>query len=165
MINRILISVGSNIERTEHIRAGVAALKQHFSHVICSSVYESEAVGFDGATFYNLVVCACTGLDVAQVNDRLKQIEKENGRTHTEKKFCSRTLDLDLLTFNDVVTAHPIPLPREEILYNAFVLRPLAELVPEDIHPQVQTTYRVLWQTFEDNNQPLWPIAFDWSDV
>lgn len=164
-LNKILISVGSNIERDKYTRAGVACLKQHFSQVSCSSVYESEAVGFDGGAFYNLVVCAYTALDVAQVNDILKQIEQQNGRTHSEKKFCSRTLDLDLLTFNRVVTAQPVTLPREEILYNAFVLLPLAELVPDDVHPQTGQTYQQLWQAFDHTAQRLWPIEFTWRDV
>ena len=165
MLNKILISVGSNIERARHTREGVAALKTHFKDVQCSSVYESEAVGFDGETFFNLVVSAFTDLGVAQVNDRLKAIERDHGRTHSEKKFCSRTLDLDLLTFNNVVTSQPVTLPREEILYNAFVLRPLAELVPDDIHPAENKTYQYLWQQFENKDQPLWPVVFDWRDV
>lgn len=56
----------------------------------------------------------------------------------TVTKFCARTLDLDLLTYDSKVTTQPIVLPREEICYNAFVLWPLAELVPNERHPEIQ---------------------------
>ncbi len=164
-LQKILISVGSNIDREKHTRAGLASLKCHFSDISCSSVYESKAVGFNGSAFYNLVVQAFTSLPVAQVNDTLKRIEREHGRTHTEKKFCSRTLDLDLLTYNQRVCHTPVVLPREEILYNAFVLKPLAELVPDDMHPVAGQTYQQLWQQFEDADQHLWPVDFTWRDV
>jgi len=88
---------------------------------------------------------------------------KDNGRVHTDKKFCARTLDLDLLTYDSKVTTTPVVLPREEICYNAFVLWPLAELVPNDIHPETQETYAKMWQNFDKQKQQLWPIDFTWS--
>ncbi len=162
-MNDILISVGSNIDRTKHIRAARTALESIFAEVQWSRVYESEAVGFNGSRFYNLVVKACTELSIEQVCQRLKAIERENGRKHGEKKFCSRTLDLDLLTYNHVITMQPVVLPREEILFNAFVLQPLAELVPEEVHPVARQTYRQLWCDFDKSSQQLWPILFNWS--
>ena len=54
-------------------------------------------------------------------------------------------------------------LPREEILYNAFVLWPLAELVPEGIHPTTGKSYAQLWRAFDKQKQRLQPINFTWS--
>lgn len=164
-MNKCLISIGSNIDRTHHIRAAVRALGQQFAHLCCSPVYETEAVGFDGEAFYNLVVCGYTEATVAQVNDTLKHIEQQNGRRPSNEKFCPRTLDLDLLTFNDVVSTQPVVLPREEILHNAFVLQPLADLVPDDVHPVTGLTYQQLWHAFDASKQRLWPVAFNWSEV
>ena len=162
--HQILISIGSNIEREKHIRASRRALEAHFSDVACSSVYESEAVGFDGSPFFNLVASATTHYGVSEVCQILKQIEHENGRRRQAKKFSSRTLDLDLLTYDALVTDEPVVLPREEILYNAFVLWPLAELVPSRRHPGEKTTYSDLWRAFDTRNQALWPISFSWSN-
>ena len=111
----ILISIGSNIERDKHTREAVKALAEHFADVNVSSVYESEAVGFDGKPFYNLVASARTSANIAGVCKILKAIERDNGRIPSEKKFAPRTLDLDLLTFNQQVTESPIILPRSEI--------------------------------------------------
>ena len=159
----ILISIGSNIERERYTRQSVVALKQHFSNVTVSSVYESEAVGFNGNPFYNLVARAETDVSVDDVCNILKTIEKENGRVHSAKKFCARTLDLDLLTFDDRVINEPVVLPRDEITFNAFVLWPLAELVPNDIHPVTKQSYAEMWQAFDKQKQQLWPIDFTWS--
>ena len=159
----ILISIGSNIERERYTRQSVVALKQHFSNVTVSSVYESEAVGFNGNPFYNLVARAETDMSVDDVCNILKIIEKENGRVHSAKKFCARTLDLDLLTFDDRVINEPVVLPRDEITFNAFVLWPLAELVPNDIHPVTKQSYAQMWQAFDKQKQQLWPIDFTWS--
>ena len=54
----IYISLGSNINKEQNTRAGINALKQVFGELTLSSVYESEAVGFDGDAFYNMVI-AC----------------------------------------------------------------------------------------------------------
>ena len=159
----ILVSIGSNIDREHYTRQSLIALKAHFEKVSVSSVYESEAVGFDGSPFYNAVARASTSKSVQEVCDTLKQIEKENGRVHSDKKFCARTLDLDLLTYDSKVTQEPVVLPREEICYNAFVLWPLAELVPSDIHPKTNQTYAQMWRAFDKQKQQLRPIDFMWS--
>ena len=159
----ILISIGSNIDREHYTRRSLSALKQHFDDVSVSSVYESEAVGFNGSPFYNLVARATTLMDIESVCSTLKNIEKENGRVHSDKKFCARTLDLDLLTYDSKVTTQPIVLPREEICYNAFVLWPLAELVPNERHPEIQKTYAQMWDAFDKQKQQLRPIDFTWS--
>lgn len=160
----LLISVGSNIERDLHTRAARTALEQVFSQVTVSRVFESESVGFKGSPFYNWVARARTDKTIADVCRTLKEIERENGRKHTDKKFSPRTLDLDLLTYDQQVTNEPVILPREEILYNAFVLQPLAELVPEERHPVVDRSYKALWQAFDKSSQKLYPIEFTWSE-
>jgi 2-amino-4-hydroxy-6-hydroxymethyldihydropteridine diphosphokinase len=162
-LHTIFISVGSNIEREKHVRAGLAAMHLSFGELTLSSVYESEAVGFEGSHFYNLVVSAQTFLPIDEVCRVLKQIEEDNQRVRGDKKFAPRTLDLDLLLFDDVVTSSIVELPRGEILYNAFVLKPLAEIAPQTIHPVEKLSYQALWDGYDQSQQKLWPIEFIWS--
>ena len=164
MSHHISISLGTNIQRTHFARRGLADLQKHFTEIALSRMFESEAVGFNGSPFYNSVIAARTDKSVEDVVATLKAIERENGRTHSEKKYCARTLDLDLLTYDNVVTTHPVRLPRVEILQNAFVLQPLAELLPDHVHPEAGKTYRQLWQEYDQTSQRLWPIDFTWSD-
>lgn len=155
----IYISIGSNVERDYHLRRAHDALCQHFRALQLSSVYESEAVGFAGEPFYNLVAKAHTDQDIASVIATLKAIEAVNGRAEGAEKYAPRTLDLDLLLYDNVVCEHPVRLPREEIPLNAFVLWPLAEIAPEGVHPLLQQSYQQLWQAY-DKKQQLAPIPF-----
>lgn len=163
MAHEIYISLGSNIDRDKHTRAGLDALAEFFSDVRISSVYESESVGFAGSHFYNLVAAATTDLSVAEVCRCLKKIEDENGRVRGEKKFAPRTLDLDLLLYDDLVTKQGVILPRDEITYNAFVLLPLSEVAPELTHPLTGQSYQQMWSDYDKSNQKLWAIEFNWS--
>lgn len=158
----IYISLGSNIEPAKYLQSGLDCLQREFGELTLSSVYESEAVGFEGSNFLNMVVAAQTDLDVAEVNHLFKQIEAENGRKSGDKKFSPRTLDLDLLLYDELILNSPVELPRSEILTNAFVLWPLAEIAPALEHPIAKQSYAKMWQAYDKTKQKLWPIDFEW---
>lgn len=160
---KIFISIGSNIDKDTHLRQGIAQLVAGFGQLQISSVFESKSVGFDGSNFYNLVCAADTSLEIAEVTTLLRQVEVANGRDRSAKKFSSRTLDLDLLLYDDLVVNSPVQLPRDEIDKNAFVLWPLAEIAPEVIHPILKLSYRQLWHNFDKAQQSIWAIPFDWQ--
>lgn len=168
---KVLIGIGSNIEPDTHIRQAVQALLSEFQHLRLSSVYESKPIGFNGANFLNLVAYLETEMQVNELQSRLKQIEVKHGRDLNAAKFTSRTIDLDILLYDDLVqqadaAQHQPQLPREEITYNAFVLQPLTELVANWQHPILKQTYAALWQELAANTQAqtLWPVSFDWSE-
>ncbi len=156
---QIYISVGTNHNREHHIRMAVQELTQQFGELTLSSVYESDAVGFKGDAFYNMVIGATTTLSVADCVAVFKAIEDRHGRVRGGEKFCGRTLDLDLLTYDTVVCQQPVELPRGEITENAFVLWPLAEIAPTVFHPVLCLSYQQLWQQYQ-KAQKIWPIAF-----
>ncbi len=156
---RIYISIGSNIEAEQHLRVAIAELRQHYGELQLSSVYESEAVGFEGDNFLNMVVGLDTGEDVHQVVQTLRQIEDRHGRVRNGPRFSARTLDLDLLLYDELVLKEEgIELPRGEITENAFVLWPLAEIAPTTMHPTSQTSMADLWDKFDKTVQALWPV-------
>lgn len=159
----IYLSLGSNIERQRRIGAALDALADCFGELTISSVYESESVGFEGDSFYNLVVGINTASTVGVVSKILKDIEDQNGRDRSAPKFGARSLDIDILTF-DAVAAEidGIKLPRDEVLKNAFVLLPLAEIAPHSKHPVTGLTYAQHWAAYDKTKQKLWPIAFKW---
>ena len=159
---KIYISLGSNIDRERNTRAGIRALRQRFGELELSSVYESEAVGFEGDAFYNMVIACEISEDVHSANRTLAEIEDAHGRDRSGPRFSSRTLDLDLLLYDDLVLDEKgLKLPREEILKNAFVLWPLAEIAPARVHPLAGKTYAELWDDFDKSKENLAPVKFE----
>lgn len=159
---RVWLGLGSNIDAEKHITAGVNTLKALYHQIIVSPVYESDAVGFEGDNFLNLVVGIETAETLDQVTESMKAIEHENGRTREGEKFSSRTLDIDLLTYGDEdLTEMGINIPRHEILLYAFVLKPLADVAPDEKHPHIGLSYKKLWEGFDQGSQPMKQVAMD----
>lgn len=159
---KVYISIGSNIDKDTSIRQGIADMSQAFGELELSSVYQSEAVGFEGDDFFNLVAAFNTDKDVLSISRQLHEIEDKNGRDRSGPRFSSRTLDLDLLVFDDLITdKEGLEIPRGEILENAFVLWPLAEIAPDLKHPITQQTYAEHWQAFDKEKEKLYPVAFE----
>ena len=158
---KIYISIGSNIDAEKNIRIAIHALQEHYGKLILSSVYESEAVGFEGENFLNLVAGVKTDEEVHAVVTTLRKIEDENGRDRSSPRFSARTVDLDLLLYDDLIIKEDgLELPRDEITKNAFVLLPLEEIAPQLIHPVSGDTMCDHWMNFDKESQKLWEIDF-----
>ena len=146
---RCWLSIGSNQDREASIRGAVADLRSAFGDLILSSVYESPAEGFAGEPFLNLVAGIDTDKTVAEIDRILRAIEDTHGRLRGPDKFAPRTLDIDLLTYGQAVgTLDGRDLPRDEVLRYAFVLGPLAEVAPNDVHPGTGRSFLHLSEEF-----------------
>ncbi len=157
---QVLLGLGSNKSPHEHIKSALEALTLGFGPLRQSPVYESEAVGFKGSHFLNMVVEITTDLPVGELLLQLRKIEDNHGRDRSQPKFASRTLDIDILTYDQIVgIVDGISLPRDEILKNAFVLRPLADTWPDRLHPEINRSFLALWQDYDHSTQKLWPVT------
>lgn len=146
----VYVSIGSNIEPARHVKQALVDLTAAFGVLQISPIYETEAVGFDGDNFYNLVVGFETDLSVVDLDEQLSQIELDNGRTRDSQRFNARTLDLDLLLYGDaILTEQGWNIPRDEIDKYAFVLKPLLDLYPQGKHPQTNRSYAELWVSMQ----------------
>ncbi len=158
---RIYVSLGSNIEPERYIKSGLADMKQQFNQLILSSIYETKAVGFEGNKFHNLVAGFDSNLEINIISNILRDIEANNDRQRTANRFNNRTLDLDILLYDDLVFKDDcLEIPRDEILKYAFVLLPLAEIAPEFKHPVTGQTYSELWQNFDKADQQISMISY-----
>ncbi|MBA1147725.1 2-amino-4-hydroxy-6-hydroxymethyldihydropteridine diphosphokinase [Ectothiorhodospiraceae bacterium WFHF3C12] len=153
---RVYVGIGSNIEPARHVCAALDDLRAAFGELDVSPVYQTEAVGFAGQDFLNLVVGFDTSADPGAVNQTLRAIEDRNGRRRGPERYASRTLDLDLLLYDDLVADDPaMNLPRDEILRFAFVLKPLADIAGERHHPSDGRTFNELWAEMADDAPAL----------
>ncbi|HEY5716938.1 MAG TPA: 2-amino-4-hydroxy-6-hydroxymethyldihydropteridine diphosphokinase [Motiliproteus sp.] len=163
-MTQVYLSIGSNINRQHYVASCLDGLAHRFGALEISSVFESEAVGFDGDPFYNLVVGLHTDLTLDVLFHFLRETEHAHDRCRQAAKFSPRTLDIDILTYGDY--CGPFAggeLPREEITRNAFVLWPLAEIAPTTLHPGLGLSYAQLWAEFDRTAQALWPVSFHWQ--
>lgn len=159
----VYVSLGTNINREFYLKQGLDALSLHFGTLTLSSLFESEAVGFDGKPFYNMAIGFETRHSVEQVSEILRAIEFANGRSLQAKKFSPRTLDLDMLLYDQLILNSPVQIPRHEITENAFVLWPLAEIAPDFLHPKLGCSYRQLWAEYDKSKQHLQAVPLHWQ--
>jgi 2-amino-4-hydroxy-6-hydroxymethyldihydropteridine diphosphokinase len=156
---KVYVSVGSNMDRERNVASALAALAREYGELQQSRIFESEAVGFSGNLFYNLVVAFETDQSPQQLSAVLTGIEDAHGRDRRADKFSDRSLDLDLLLYDDLVIDEPgLILPRPEILEHAFVLRPLAEIAGASKHPVTGLSFDAMWDQFDADSQPMWPL-------
>ena len=139
----IFVGLGSNIEPEENLRAALAALRDRFGGLACSSVYRSPAFGFTGPEFLNMVVGFSADIGVDALEAGLSELENARGRDPGQRSG-SRTIDLDLLLFGSRVDAAR-RLPRADVLEYPFVLAPLAEIAPDLVHPVTGIPLRLAW--------------------
>ena len=157
---QVYVGLGSNIERETNIRGGLGELKSRYGQLAISPIYQCKAYGFDGDDFYNLVAGFTTELSIDEVETQLREIEYLFGRSRNETRYSSRTLDIDLLLFGDLV-CDKHELPRVDITKYAFVLKPLCDLNPELIHPEIGETISTIWKNFELKDQVLEEVTLD----
>ena len=162
MSHRIFVGIGSNIDREKNIKSCISILKGVYGDMMISPVYETESMGFDGPNFYNLVSCFETDQSVYELKNTLNEIENDHGRHFNETKFSSRTLDIDILYYDDLVLSDDkIQIPRKEICEYDFVLKPLVDLVPDFIHPTQNISHKDMMNNIKIKKQIISTINID----
>ena len=147
--HRAWLSLGSNLEPGRHLRAALAELRARFGELLVSPAYRFAAVGFEGPDFVNLAVGLDSDLDPYALNDWLHALEDRHGRRRDVPRYSSRTLDVDIVLFDDLVLTGPghLEIPRPD-LAEPFVLQPLADIAPDLREPRSGKTLRERWAEF-----------------
>ena len=107
MSERVVVGLGSNLNRESNIVEAVKRLRTVFGYVECSPVYDSVSVGFEGNNFLNLAVLFDTTLAVRDVISLLRSIEDDMGRDRSKPRFSDRVIDLDILLYGDLILNEP----------------------------------------------------------
>jgi 2-amino-4-hydroxy-6-hydroxymethyldihydropteridine diphosphokinase len=151
------IALGSNLgDRLETLRAAVRRLSSIGRVTGVSPVYETAPIGFqDQPQFLNAVVSLWTDLPPTLLLSALHRIEAERGRIRTFR-FGPRTLDLDLLVYDDlIIDDQTLTVPHPRLHERGFVLAPFADVAPNLVHPSLKKTIAELWREREPTESGL----------
>jgi 2-amino-4-hydroxy-6-hydroxymethyldihydropteridine diphosphokinase len=160
-VSRVFLGIGSNVDVEHNVRAGIRALREAFGEVELSPFYRTSAVGFSGDDFINLVAGIDTPMRPLELKEFLNALEDRHGRVRDLPKFSDRTLDIDILLYDDLRLETPgLVLPRPEIIEFAHVLKPLSDLAPNLRHPLTGSTLAQLWQDYAGDRTGLTVVDF-----
>lgn len=156
----VVLGLGSNINREKNIRFAVGKIRNLYDDIEISPVYETTAIGFAGAAFFNLVLGFKTSASLRDIRDELQHIEAMAGRIRGKKSFDNRLLDIDVILFGDKnLRPDGVNIPRDEIEKYAYVLKPLSDLYPMLKHPISGINFQQMWVDF-DNTQNFQVVDF-----
>jgi len=165
--HRVFLALGSNINAEHNLRATVRRLASRFHLRTVSPVYETAPVGkTDQPNFLNAAAVIETDLAAAELKQALQAIEQELGRVRTDDKNAPRTIDLDISLFDaQVLELGQRHIPDPDILSYPHIARPLADLAPQQRHPETGQTLQEIAQGLPTGDLRrtdivLWPDEF-----
>jgi len=137
-MTEVYLSTGGNIgNRLNYLSKAKKEIQKRCGHILQqSSIYETGAWGMENQkSFLNQVLKIETMLEPEQILKSILQIEEELGRKR-QLKYGPRTIDIDILFFNDeVINLQGLKIPHPQMQNRRFVLVPLNEIAPDKIHP------------------------------
>jgi 2-amino-4-hydroxy-6-hydroxymethyldihydropteridine diphosphokinase len=164
---RVGIALGSNLDdRLENLRAArrhLFALHEDRGPFLCSRIYETDPVDCPPGSpaFLNAAIelaCTIPPLDLLKKLQRLEQIL---GRPTNHAHHAPRTIDLDILYYDNLAFALPeLTLPHPRITERGFVLTPLADVAPDRILPGQTQTIAALLEKIPPKNRPSATASF-----
>ena len=151
---KVYLLLGGNLgDRNYYIQKSEQLIVRELGSIITkSSIYETEPWGFQHKqNFYNRVVVINTLLNPQELLEKIHSIENDLGRERGKKQYLSRTVDIDILFYDDVILNDTnLTIPHSQLHNRRFVLEPLCEIKPEFIHPVINVSVCDLLLQCED---------------
>ncbi len=157
-MNRAYLSLGSNINPEQNLRAAIELLATHTRLLAVSSVWETAPVGItDQPNFLNAAALIATDLRPSALKWQvLRVIEAQLHRDRSGHRFGPRTIDIDLVLFNNAIfELDGSPIPDPDVLARPFVAIPLAEIAPAYRHPETGQPLETIAAAFHGEKQKM----------
>lgn len=155
-LHRAYLSLGSNENPKHYLSLAIAELRKQFRNISLSPIYSTPSVGFEGPDFLNAAAVIETEMSLLQLDHWLHALEDKYDRRRNVPRFSNRTLDIDIIFFDDLIVSGPgnLQIPRPE-LKHAFVLKPLADIAPDYRDPSSGRTLAQCWREHPDFSKDL----------
>ena len=154
IVRTTYLSLGSNQgNKLQNLQQAVNLVGDTLGSILkISSVYKTKSWGFKSDDFYNICIEVSTYLNPENLLYKVLEIEKKLGRERSEKKeYASRTIDIDVLLFDDEIIFSPnLIVPHPRMLERKFVMVPLTEIAPNFKHPIEKQTILMCLQNCND---------------
>lgn len=135
----VFLGLGSNLgDRYASLMRAAELLHGAVAIVAISPIYETAPWGdVDQPAFLNLCIAGTTTLQPLELLAAIKRIEHDMGREPT-RRWGPRVIDIDVLLYDRLILHEPeLSIPHVSMPARAFVLAPLADLIPDFVHPQL----------------------------
>lgn len=153
----VFLGIGTNLgKREENLKLALTGIEENIGKVLKSSaVYESEPWGFVAdIEFLNMVIKVETKLSPVQLLKEILNIESSIGRIRSDVQYLSRTIDIDILLYEDlIIDEKRLKIPHPLIQERRFVLTPLCDIAPETVHPVLLMSFISLLELCKDNSK------------
>lgn len=158
-LNIIYLLLGSNLgSRHTYLCKAKKEISLKVGHIIIeSNIYETEPIGFSADNnFLNQVIVVKTTLEAENILNIILKIENSLGRKRTGNGYSSRTIDIDILYYNnDIINKPNLIIPHPRIQERKFTLLPLSEIAADYIHPVLKVNQQQLLTNCFDNSEVI----------
>ena len=155
-MNKVVLLLGGNQgDRFELLRKAEKLLNNNIGFIVSkSSIYESEPWGFNDENYFlNQIVVVQTEKAALEILSIIHSIENFCGRVRNGNQWEPRTMDIDILFFNDeIIKTKELTIPHVQIPNRLFTIIPLAEIDSGFVHPELQVNMNELLRKCKDKS-------------
>lgn len=156
-MQRVYLLLGGNLgNRSMNLKAAREQVTRLIGDIEqASSVYETEPWGFSHhIPFLNQAVVSATSLEPEKVLHALRKIEEGLGREREKSHYSARTIDIDILFYEDrVINEKDLVIPHPRLHERRFALAPLVEIAPGLVHPLLGESIESLYEQCDDDSK------------
>ena len=152
-MSEVIFGLGSNLNKPiMQLQNALNNLSMYFALQKVSNTYKSQSLLKDNQEdYYNIAVLAKTDKTPQEILSITQKIEKDMGRIKL-KKWGERVIDIDIIDYNrEIFKSDNLEIPHNQMIYRSFVLKPLQDIMPDYIHPELKISVQDMINNLKDD--------------
>lgn len=152
-MSEVIFGLGSNLNNpVMQLQNALNNLSMYFALQKVSNTYKSQSFLKDNQEdYYNIAVLAKTDKTPQEILSITQKIEKDMGRIKL-KKWGERVIDIDIIDYNrEIFKSDNLEIPHNQMIYRSFVLKPLQDIMPDYIHPELKISVHDMINNLKDD--------------